>query len=158
MFNEVIINGKKFYVNESCDSQHICFTEFNLPSKLHNGYKFLIDSEGFYMCPRAYRTVRGFKQFVEVYNLKKIGIVTAYEYCGEKYICGRLSGKFNVLSFWHKRDLPKGCKKFIDLCNGSYVECYYTDIKGLRTIFEPNPNAKEVYKPLNYAKCDKLYG
>lgn len=158
MFSEVIINGKKFYVNESCDSQHIGFTAFDKPSKLHNGYKFLIDNVGLYMCLRAFRTVRGFKQFVEVYKLKKIGTVTAHEYCGEKYVCGRLSGKFKVLSFWHKEDLPKGCKKFVDLCNGSYVECYYTDIKGIRTIFEPNPNAKEVYKPLNYAKYAKLYG
>lgn len=158
MSREMIINGKKFYVHESCDCWYIGFTEFNKPSKLHDGYKFLIDNVGLYMCPRAYRTVRGFKQFVQVYNLKKFGIVTAGEYRGEKYICGRLLGKFKVLSFWHKEDLPKGCKKFIDLCNGSYVECYYIDIKGVRIIFKPNPNAKEVYKSLDYFKYAKLYG
>ena len=55
-------------------------------------------------------------------------------------------------------EVPKEAKPYYDLCNGSYVQCYILD-KGNEVItYKPNPNAKEVYKPLDYTSFRRLIG
>ena len=50
--------------------------------------------------------------------------------------------------FWSLSELPREVKPFMGMSNGSLVTCYlYNDGKCLH-IYRPNPNAKEVYKPL----------
>lgn len=65
--------------------------------------------------------------------------------------------------FWKYEDLPAGVKPFKALSNGSIVTCYFlNDGKTIR-IYRPNPNAKEIYKPLpidqhiNHVKVYGLY-
>lgn len=51
--------------------------------------------------------------------------------------------------FWKKEELPKGVKKIKALSNGSIVDCYYKKTDKAVLFYRPNPNAKNVYKPLS---------
>ena len=51
--------------------------------------------------------------------------------------------------FWKVSDLPEEVKPFKALSNGSIVTCYSLNDGQVIHIYRPNPNAKEVYKPLN---------
>ena len=110
-------------------------------------YKYIIERN---MCGyTAFYTEKGFKQFLEVANLElnepriveteKYGKVTTY----------LIDSEIQEKSFWNLEELPLGAKKFIGLSNGSYTECYYIHTEKGAIIFRPNPNAKEVYKPLS---------
>ena len=63
--------------------------------------------------------------------------------------------------FWKLEDLPDGVKPIKALSNGSIVTCYYLDAGDRIEFYRPNPNAKEVYKPLNtdlHIAHMKIYG
>lgn len=63
--------------------------------------------------------------------------------------------------FWKLSDLPKGARPFKALSNGSIVTCYFTNDGETITMYRPNPNAKEVYKPLPielHIAHQKIYG
>ena len=63
--------------------------------------------------------------------------------------------------FWNLNQIPDGAKPIKALCNGSIVTCYYlNDGKNIHW-YRPNPNAKNVYKPLNieeHIKHSMIYG
>lgn len=113
-------------------------------------YKYLI-SKGVHSY-RAYNTERGFLNFLKVgniqldkyeprvYDTKEYGKVLDY-YINDVEI--------EEKSFWHQEDIPKNAIQFKDLCNGSYVDCYYVHSENKSEIFKPNPNAKDVYIPLS---------
>lgn len=66
-------------------------------------------------------------------------------------------------SFWKLEELPKRVKPIKALSNGSLVTCYYCkDYKSNTiTIYRPNPNAKDIYKPLDieqHIKHIQIYG
>ena len=44
--------------------------------------------------------------------------------------------------------LPEGAKPFLGLSNGSIVTCYFTNDGETIRIYRPNPNCKQVYKPM----------
>lgn len=50
--------------------------------------------------------------------------------------------------FWKLSDVPENAKPFKALSNGSIVDCYFLNDGETIHIYRPNPNAKEVYKPL----------
>lgn len=54
--------------------------------------------------------------------------------------------------FWKIKQIPKRAKKIKALCNGSFVDCYYKTTAKKVFWYRPNPNAKEVYKPLSLEK------
>lgn len=63
--------------------------------------------------------------------------------------------------FWKREDVPAEAKPFKALSNGSIVTCYFTNDGETINIFRPNPNAKEVYKPLEtpaHIAHRKIYG
>lgn len=63
--------------------------------------------------------------------------------------------------FWKLSDLPTDAKPIKALSNGSIVTCYFTNDGTKITIYRPNPNAKEVYKPLSleeHLAHNKVYG
>lgn len=129
------------YCLYSCNSDSISCVEYK--RERAGQYKYLINCLN---CMNfAFKTESGFKEFLKSYGLKKVGKVEhRVDYSnGEKFDFYYLSGNFIVLSFWHKYDLPKGVNKFIGLSNGSYVDCYYKDINGVRVIFEPNQMLKK---------------
>ena len=45
-------------------------------------------------------------------------------------------------------EIPENAVKYTDLSNGSLVDCYYTNENNIYTVYRPNCNAKEVYKPM----------
>lgn len=51
--------------------------------------------------------------------------------------------------FWKREDVPAEAKPIKALSNGSIVTCYFTNDGETIRIYRPNPNAKEVYKPLS---------
>lgn len=63
--------------------------------------------------------------------------------------------------FWNLNQIPDGAKPIKAHCNGSIVTCYYlNDGKNIHW-YRPNPNAKNVYKPLNieeHIKHNRIYG
>lgn len=65
--------------------------------------------------------------------------------------------------FWKLEELPKRAKPIKALSNGSIVTCYYC--KNYKdntiTIYRPNPNAKDIYNPLDleqHIKHKQIYG
>lgn len=50
--------------------------------------------------------------------------------------------------FWKREDIPAEAKPIKALSNGSIVTCYFTNDGETIRIYRPNPNAKDVYKPL----------
>lgn len=51
--------------------------------------------------------------------------------------------------FGDKKEVPESAKPIKALSNGSIVKCYYTIDNDVVTFYRPNPNAKNVYKPLS---------
>lgn len=63
--------------------------------------------------------------------------------------------------FWKIEELPEGVKPIKALSNGSIVTCYFRTLNDKIEIFRPNPNAKDVYKPLEieqHIAHQKIYG
>lgn len=66
-------------------------------------------------------------------------------------------------SFWNLEELPKKAKPIKALSNGSIVTCYYNKNYKTKTItiYRPNPNAKNIYDPLElqeHISHTKIYG
>ena len=51
-------------------------------------------------------------------------------------------------SFMELSSVPKGARSFKALSNGAIVDCYFLNDGKTIHIYRPNPNAKDVYKPL----------
>lgn len=118
---------------------------YERPQEEH-GYKYLI-RKGFYSYD-AYKTDEGFEFFLNSRNLELVfkeefeneekGIVKIYD----------VIGSVDERLFWSMEEIPEEAEVFTGLSNGSLVECYYLHTGNGSVIYRPNPNAKEVYKPL----------
>ncbi|MGF2713924.1 hypothetical protein ACQUY5_16715 [Bacillus cereus] len=60
----------------------------------------------------------------------------------------RIDQAIREVLFWYPQELPQGVKRHKGVSNGSVVDCYVYVQQGVTTVFRPNSNAKEVYKPL----------
>lgn len=124
------------------------------------GYKFVVQQD----CTAwtAYRTNRGFKRFLELTGLEIDPSKTKYWDCtavghGRRVFMQCNPRKVNDhKSFWNRSDVPEGARKFIGLSNGQYVDCYVVSNAEEATIYRPNPNAKEVYKPYDYRAAAEI--
>lgn len=67
-------------------------------------------------------------------------------------VCRWLKGTITNCLFTKKDQLPKGAKAIKALSNGSIVKCYYLRQNDELLFFRPNPNYKEIYKPLSLKK------
>lgn len=52
--------------------------------------------------------------------------------------------------FWKMEELPEDAKPIMLKSNGSMVIGYFTNDDGYITLYRPNPNAKEVYRPIPF--------
>ena len=105
----------------------------------------------------AFQTDKGMEKFLKITNTKMIPI-------GEEglnqYV---LSKQIQEILFWNLNDIHnfEKCTAFVGLSNGSLVTCYaYNDDKQV-IIWRPNPNAKNVYKPLSieeHIKYNREFG
>jgi len=68
----------------------------------------------------------------------------------------KINGALWDVNFRSMNEIPVGAKKVIDLSNGSYVECYIAKIENNMAIFRPNPNDKDIYKPLPLSEHIKI--
>ena len=59
-----------------------------------------------------------------------------------------LDREFRNGGFSHLEELPEGVKPIKALSNGSIVTCYYHNDGETVTLYRPNPNYKDIYKPL----------
>ncbi len=116
-------------------------------NKVGCGYHYCIRN---HFAVSAYRTEKGYNAYLERTGLIPEFIESYIHTQNGKTDIYRLNGKYQEKSFWNIEEIPEDAKKFVGLSNGSYVDCYYADIEEIRTIFRPNPNAKEVYIPHNY--------
>ena len=97
----------------------------------------------------AFRTREGFERYLQQTGLS-VGVQVHESNTLErgKVEVYRLQGEYQERYFWKLEEVPAGATPFRGLVNGAYVTCYYADVGGVRTIFMPNPNAKNVYDPL----------
>lgn len=108
-----------------------------------HGYKYVIlNGHSSY---DAYRTDRGFDEWLKRTQAKPTdtrqldgAVITYY---GDLDIEERL--------FWAIDELPDGVTAYTGLSNGSLVTCYFINDGKLHKIYRPNPNTKDVYKPLD---------
>ena len=56
------------------------------------------------------------------------------------------------LTFWDLSDVPTNATKIKGLSNGAIVDCYFLRNGNDLTIYRPNPNAKNVYKKMEFEK------
>lgn len=85
-------------------------------------------------------------------TIERLGL--EYEYDGENDACKwyRVKESFQNFLFWYKRDVPKGCKSILLMSNGSIVKGYWRRYGNTIEIYRPNPNAWEVYNPVEPSK------
>lgn len=117
------------------------------------GYKFIVKRSS--TAWRAYKTVDGFRRFLKAFGLKinpKYTQLHDMRESGKGRIITAVCYEKNIydLYFWSMDEIPDNATKYIDLCNGNYVECYLTDDGETVTEYRPNPNAKGVYVPYDY--------
>ena len=134
------------YCFEEVNSNYVsCCYSIDRSTMKDSYYKYLVSEEGPGV-PRGFKTDSEFNNFLKIFNLSIIkSSIKVYGDKGNRFVCCRLKGKYKVVSFWHKSDIPENAKSFMGLSNGFYKTCYYADIDGWRVIFKPNPNAKQVY-------------
>lgn len=106
----------------------------------------------------------GFYHFAEMHTieqLEKFSNMLGFTYTLEEVSQSEEHGKYGRYSisrtiddrcgggFWKLSDIPDDAKPFKALSNGSIVDCYFLNDGETIHIYRPNPNAKEVYKPLS---------
>lgn len=111
----------------------------------------------------GFHTDEGLRRIIEIFDLhpELIRVRVAYdiENCEVyDYKCPEIIEDIGFKSF---SELPQRCDSFIGLSNGSYVTCYVHKDGDHVTIYRPNPNYKDVYKPLPkevMKKFRQIYG
>ena len=127
------------------------------------GYKYVLTNGP--TSWRAFRTARGLKRFLDAFGLKIDASQTELKDY-RQYGKGRLvtMACFDKIvddgfhGFYHLSEVPENAKPFIDLCNGSYVQCFVVDEGDKVTEYHPNPNSKEVYRPYDYREMAQRIG
>jgi hypothetical protein len=100
------------------------------------------------------KQLKEFLEFLEI-ETTTIDSIKEYESTG-KIIFYNLSKNINSPcdgGFWSIEQLKESSKgqklkKFKGLSNGSMVDCYIGISDDIIEVYRPNPNAKEVYKPM----------
>lgn len=86
-----------------------------------------------------FKTIKRFKEWASY-----IGLTYHKRNNGRYFTDQFLESKY----FWSTDELPDGCKPIKAYCNGSKVRCYIHNDGTTITYYRPNPNAKEVYVPM----------
>lgn len=123
------------------------------------GYKYLIAGTTAY---EAFVTDKGFREWLARTKLKleQIQVDEELEYLNISKIY-RVLGVIKEVLFWTMDEVPKDATHFKGLSNGSLVDCYCKPVTQGAIIFRPNPNAKDVYKPMpinEHIAYQKIHG
>ena len=115
--------------------------------KNKNQYKHIITKDAYAYI--AFRTDKGLNDFIArsgVDFIKQSENETLQYGKTQSFIARNIT--LIEQSFWEIADIPENAKLYKDLSNGSLVDCYYTKENDIYTVYRPNPNAKNVYKPM----------
>ena len=123
-------------------------------NSVQGGYKYLIQGDcliGY----EAFRTDKGFNDWLQRSNLTLEHIETnSLEQDRETMTAKIYKAKGSITDslIWSMEEIPENATQFTGLSNGSLVDCYYTHTENGSEVYRPNPNAKEIYKPLSIDK------
>ena len=120
----------------------------------HDEYRYRFVVKRDWYAHAAFRTVSGFRYFLEMHGLEIDASMTQLHDLrdigrGRFITTACKPKKIDEFYFWKMEEIPEGARPFISICNGSYVNCYSLDTGDTVTIYKPNPNAKNVYIPYN---------
>ena len=111
-------------------------------------YKYIVHYDMWHLFSTNEKHI--YKEFLEKFNIKK---ELRNDSDNFKYYVTNTFYKDTNGGFWSLKDLPLDAKHIKGMSNGSLVDCFYTlDYKGndnVLTVYRPNPNAKNVYVPLD---------
>jgi hypothetical protein len=113
--------------------------------QVQGGYKYLIRNS--WSAYTAYKTDKGFQDWLERANVK-LELKEVNELDGKVAKVYKAHGTITEYLFWKMEEIPTNAITFKGLSNGSLVDCFYIHNENGSTIYRPNPNAKEVYKPM----------
>ena len=119
-------------------------TTYEIPK---NQYKHIL-TKGPYAYT-AFRTDKGLNDFIKRTGadfIKHNEVMTADHGKVQWFVAENIEIQEKL--FWKMEEIPENAVKYTDLSNGSLVDCYYTNESNVYTQYRPNPNAKEVYKPM----------
>lgn len=124
---------------------------FNHGNKFYKNKRVIIYREGYSSMFHfaSFTTVKQFKDFIKLFNIDyDLDFITDY---GKNIKIGRLTKRLTdgKIPFWKLADIPKKSKKIKALSNGSIVDCYIEETDNEIKLHRPNPNAKEIFKPLD---------
>ena len=110
------------------------------------GYKFVIYSGVLMYHFFSSNSEKAYKGII-----KKLGFTLSDDKPehGENVTLKWFNGKITESYFTKKAQLPRGAKPIKALSNGSIVTCYYFRDKYNLFFYRPNPNCKQIYKPLS---------
>ena len=122
----------------------VWLTTYEIPK---NQYKHIL-TKGAYAYT-AFRTDKGLNDFIKRTGtnfIKQNEVMTAEQGKVQSFIAENIEIQEKL--FRTMEEIPENAVKYTDLSNGSLVDCYYTNVNNIYTVYRPNPNAKEVYKPM----------
>ena len=122
----------------------IWLTTYEIPK---NQYKHILTKDVYNYT--AFRTDKGLNDFVKRTGadfIKHNEVMTADHGKVQCFVAENI--EIQEKSFGKMEDIPENAVKYTDLSNGSLVDCYYTNENNIYTVYRPNCNAKEVYKPM----------
>lgn len=122
----------------------IWLTTYEIPK---NQYRHILTKDVYSYT--AFRTDKGLNDFIKRTGtdfIKQNEVMTADHGKVQCFVAENI--EIQEKSFWNMEDIPNDAVKYTDLSNGSLVDCYYTRENETYTVYRPNPNAKEVYKPM----------
>lgn len=111
-----------------------------------------------------------FGRFETMEQLNKLADTLGFKYQIIKHEKTESNGDFKIYGMTHRllngyfnniSEIPKGSRPIKALSNGSIVDCYFFNDGENITIYRPNPNNKELYKPLTiqeHIKHCEVYG
>lgn len=108
------------------------------PYYMERGSQVVVLNEDRYI-GEEFKTIKRFKEWSAYVGL------TYHKEDSERYFANQF---LESKCFWSTDELPEGCKPIKAYCNGNKVRCYVHNDGTTITYYRPNPNAKEVYVPM----------
>ena len=122
----------------------IWLTTYEIPK---NQYRHILTKDVY--AYTAFRTDKGLNDFIKRTGanfIKHNEVMTADHGKVQCFVAENIEIQEKL--FWTMEEIPENAVKYTDLSNGSLVDCYYTSENNVYTVYRPNCNAKEVYKPM----------
>lgn len=124
-------------------------TSVEIPHEKYHRHNFILHCGLNYVC-EAYDK----EEFMWFMNFAGLKMTDTGEHLHFPYHHGEthvysVDGAIENKYFRHMEEIPAGAKKFKGLSNGSFVDCYLLNKNNIVTIYRPNPNNPEIYKPLS---------